>query len=280
MSEDNTSVFGHAVMTKDGLSVKERDPEPAYVPRADYEQKRGDAHGNSGCEDPRVTKIGSTVYVGYTAYDGARPPRAALTSISAKDFIAKRFDRWAMPELVTPDPVDDKDMCVLPEKVNGNYYVFHRVGGQICADFRKSLDFSKGRVTRCIELLGPRPGMWDSVKVGVAGVPVKTKKGWLFVYHGVSSTKTYRLGVALLDLGDPTRVLARANDPILEPVMLYEREGGQVPNVVFSCGAIVRDDSLLIYYGGADKVIGAASIPLSRLLAMLMPKALENPTSG
>lgn len=278
MGDDNTSVLGYAEMSKNGLVVKERSVEPAYVPRMDFEQKRGDSHGNSGCEDPRITKIGQTLYMGYTAYDGVHAPRAALTSINVKDFLAKKWDKFATPQLITPDDIDDKDMCVLPGKIDGEYCILHRVGGRICADFRTSLDFSKSRVNRCIEVMGPRPGHWDSKKVGVAGVPILTKKGWLMIYHGISETTTYRLGAALLDLKDPTHVIARTIDPILEPVEPYEREG-QVPHVVFSNGAIVRGDSLIIYYGGADTVIAAATISVKRLLALLLPSALEKSKS-
>lgn len=274
MGDDNTSVFGYAEMSKDGLSVKRKLPEPVYVPREDFEKKLGSPDGNSGCEDPRITKIGKTLYVGYTAYNGVQQPRAALTSISVADFSAKRFDTWKKPELVTPDPIDDKDMCVLPAKIDGHYYIFHRVAGRICADMRDSLDFSKGRVTRCIDLLGPRPGMWDSEKVGIAGTPILTKKGWLFIYHGISDTKTYRLGMILLDAKDPTHVISRASDPILEPITPYEREG-LVPNVVFSCGASVKKDKLIVYYGGADLVTGAAVFSISRLLDILVPPCLE-----
>ncbi|MDO8481645.1 MAG: hypothetical protein Q7S75_01010 [bacterium] len=274
MSDDNTSVLGYATMTKSGLEVENRLPVPAYIPRADFEQKRGDPHGNSGCEDPRITKIGDTLYMGYTAFDGVHMPRAALTSISVQDFLARRWDKWKEPQLITPDTVDDKDMCILPEKCNGNYYIFHRIGAQICADFRKSLDFPKERLNRCIEVMGPRPGMWDSRKVGVAGLPILTKKGWLFIYHGVSVTTTYRLGAALLNPDDPTQVISRTVDPILEPVEQYEREG-QVPRVVFSCGAVTHDDTLIIYYGAADSVIGAATFSINRLLSILAPEALD-----
>lgn len=279
MGDDNTSVCGHAIMSKNGLSVKKRASEPVYVPRAEFEKKHGDPNGNSGCEDPRLTKIGAKIYIGYTAYDGVRAPRAALSSISVKDFAAGRFDKFAMPELITPDGIDDKDMCVLPAKIHGNYYIFHRIGGQICADFRPSLDFSKSRVTRCIPLLPPRPGMWDSRKVGIAGTPILTKKGWLFIYHGISSSSTYRLGAALLDAKDPTHVIARMADPIFSPEEPYELVG-QVPRVVFSCGAAVKGDSLIIYYGGADSVIGAATLSISQLLDLLIPKVLPHEPQG
>ena len=275
MGGDNTSVLGYARMSKDGLRVEERLSEPIYVPRADFEKKLGNRNGNSGCEDPRLTIIDGTLYMGYTAYDGVHSPRAALTSISVADFEAKRFDKFRMPQLVTPDSVDDKDMFILPNKIAGNYYIFHRIGSHICADIRSSLDFSKSRVDRCIELFGPRKGMWDDLKVGASGVPILTEHGWLFVYHGVSSArKTYRLGAALLDANDPTRVLARTAEPILEPVKKDELEG-QIPRVVFSCGMVAHGDTLIMYYGGADSVISAATYSLKEMLAKLSPEALR-----
>ena len=120
--------------------------------------------------------------------------------------------------------------------------------------------------------------MWDSKKVGIAGVPVRTKKGWLFIYHGISSSTTYRLGAALLDIDDPTRIIARTVDPILEPVEPYEREG-QTPRVIFSCGGVVRDDTLIVYYGAADSVIGAATFSIQKLLSILAPEVLDDSNS-
>ena len=272
MGNDNTSVFGYAA-TKNGVNITERLPSPAYVPRADFEMKKGPAGGNSGCEDPRLTKIGNMLYLGYTAYDGTHSPRAALSKISVADFTAHRFEKWSPPQLITPDNVDDKDMCVFPEKIGGKYFIVHRINRQICADTVDSLDFSKNRVDRCIEIMGPRKGKWDSEKVGVAGPPIKTKLGWLFIYHGISRTASYRLGAALLDLKNPEQVLARTSEPIFEPVEKYEFEG-QVSKVVFSCGMALRGDALLVYYGAADKVLGVAKFSLKKLLSILAPKAL------
>lgn len=152
--------------------------------------------------------------------------------------------------------------------------LIHRIDPLICADFLDTLDFKKDRVARCIEIMGPRPGMWDSRKVGVAGPPLKTPKGWLLIYHGVSKTGTYRLGAVLLDLKNPSIVLSRSVDTIFEPIEEYERVG-QVKNAVFSCGAVVRGGSLLIYYGAADTVTGVAKVSLKKLLAILLPKNLE-----
>lgn len=273
MGENNTSVIGYAA-SKNGIKITKRNPEPMYVPREEFEQKKGSESGNSGCEDPRVTMIDDTIYMTYTAFDGVHATRVALTSISSKDFLAGRFDKWSTPQLTTPENINDKDTCLLPEKVGGQYMLLHRIDPQICADFLDTLDFKKSRLTRCIEIMGPRPGMWDSTKIGIAGPPIKTEAGWLLIYHGVSKTSTYRLGAVLLDLHNPSVVLSRTVDTIFEPLEEYERVG-QVRNAVFSCGAALRGDTLLIYYGGADTVIGVAKVSLKKLLKILLPDNLK-----
>jgi predicted GH43/DUF377 family glycosyl hydrolase len=270
MGDDNTSVLGYAA-TKDGVKIIERDEGPAYKPREDFEMKKGG--GNSGCEDPRITRIGNTIYMMYTAYDGVDSTRVAITSISVKDFLAKRWDKWQKPMLTTPDNVNDKDTCLFPEKIKGQYMLLHRIDPQLCADFLDTLDFTKTRLTRCIEVMNPRPGMWDSVKIGIAGAPIKTPKGWLLIYHGVSKTSTYRLGAVLLDLKNPSVVISRSVDTILEPIEAYERVG-VVPKAVFSCGVVLRKDTLLVYYGGADTVVCVAKISLKKLLKILLPDNL------
>ncbi|OGG57445.1 hypothetical protein A2853_03720 [Candidatus Kaiserbacteria bacterium RIFCSPHIGHO2_01_FULL_55_17] len=267
--DNGVSTMGYASSTN-GTKMTYRHPTPAYVPREEFELPKG---AGSGCEDPRLTRIDDTIYLTYTAFDGMNPWRAALSSISVKDFVARRFDRWAKPQLVTPDPVQDKDACLLPEKIAGKYMLIHRIDPQLCADFLDSLDFRISRVSRCIEIMGPRPAMWDSRKIGIAGPPIKTPEGWLLIYHGVSKTGTYRLGAALLDLRNPSLVISRSVDTILEPLEPYEMVG-QVARVVFSCGAVVRGDSLLIYYGGADTVIAATKVSLKKLLGILLPKNL------
>ncbi len=273
MGDDNTSVLGYA-SSKDGVKFNNRSNEPVYVPREEFEKKQGDSNGNSGCEDPRITKIGTTLYMTYTAFDGKHPTRVALTSISVKDFLAHKWDKWTTPQLTTPEGVNDKDTALLPEKVKGQYMLLHRIDPQLCADFLDTLDFKKSKLTRCIEIMGPRPGMWDSVKIGIAGPPIKTKEGWLLIYHGVSKTSTYRLGAVLLDLKNPSIVISRSVDTIFEPLEGYERVG-QVRNAVFSCGVVLRGDTLLIYYGGADTVIGVAKMSLKKLLKILLPENIK-----
>jgi len=266
LSDDFTSRLGYAA-TRDGFTIEERLPEPVYSPREPFEEKK--VTGNSGCEDPRLSKIGSMIYMCYTAFDGVGPPRVALTAITEKDFLARRW-RWRQPVIITPPNIDDKDACILPEKVGEKYMIIHRIGADICADFVDSLDLRKLQVRKCIKVLGPRPLMWDGRKVGITAPPAKTKHGWLLLYHAVSAEHhRYRIGAVLLDLKDPTVVLARSTDPIFEPEALYEKEG-LVKDVVFPCGMIIRDEKVFIYYGGADSVVGVATMEFEDIIGPLV----------
>lgn len=267
LSSDNTSFIGYA-MTKNGVDIEERLSDPVYVPREEFEMKKI-SNGNSGCEDPRLTKIGKTIYICYTAFDSVGPPRVAVSSISEKDFLAKKWN-WEKPILITPKDFDDKDTCLLSEKLPGGYFVLHRVGSEICGDYLHSLNFSSDSIRKCIRLIGARINRWDSAKVGITAPPIKTKYGWLLLYHGISkSHNTYRIGAVLLDLKDPAIVIARSTDAIFEPEEDYEKFG-IVNNVVFPCGMVARKDILYIYYGGADKVVGVATMKLSIILKALI----------
>ena len=267
LSDDNTSFVGYA-STKDGFRISERLDLPIYSPREDFEMKKI-PNGNSGCEDPRLTKIGKNIYICYTAYDSINPPKVALSMISEKDFLAHKFN-WSKPLLITPEGLDDKDACIFPNKFKDGFFVLHRVNNEICGDYLKSLDLAGGRVNKCIRIIGPRTNTWDSNKVGITSSPIKTKYGWLLLYHGVSKGHgTYRVGALLLDLKDPAIVLSRTSDPIFAPQEDYEKVG-IVNNVVFPCGMVVRGKKLFIYYGGADKVVGVATIKLSNLLSSLI----------
>ncbi len=261
-SQDNTSVFGYA-KSLDGLSVNERLAEPVYLPSQEFEQKLVPG-GNSGCEDPRLTQIEDTLYMCYTAYDGKNPPRVALTSIKTRDF-QNRIWRWKQPALISPPGQDDKDAAIFPKKINNQYVILHRLGQSICIDFSKNLNFGEGKWLEGQHLMNPRENSWDSVRIGIAGPPIETARGWLLLYHGISHHVKYRVGAALLDLKNPTKVLARTGEPILEPELNYEKFG-QVPQVVFPCGAAVVKDTLFVYYGGADTVVGATYIKLNEIL--------------
>ena len=267
MSNDNTSVMGYA-STTDGFNIEERLGYPIYTPREDFEGK-GVPGGNSGCEDHRLTKIGDTVYMTYTAFNGKDSPRVALTSILYKDFVNKNWN-WKKPVLISPPGMDDKDAAIFPQKINGKYAILHRLGQSVWIDYVDSLDFKEGQYIKGKILMDPRSGPRDSRKIGIAGPPIKTKHGWLLIYHGVSkkSDSHYHLRAALLDLKNPEKVLVRTKYAIFETETSYEKYG-VVPNVVFSDGAIVKDGKLFVYYGAADKVIGVATMELDDLLRRL-----------
>ena len=266
MSNDNTSSFGYAT-SKDGIHIDYRSSVPIYIPREYFEQKRIPG-GNSGCEDPRLTKIGGKIYMLYAAFDGENPPRVALTYITEQNFLEQKWI-WAKPVLISPPNIDDKDGCIFPELINGQYFIIHRSGDDIDSAFSPTLDFDGKTWIEEYRWIASRSGMWDSRKVGTATPPIKTRIGWVLLYHGVSEEDgCYRIGAVLLDLKDPTKIIARTDEPIFEPETAYEKVG-QVSNVVFPCGAVVLGKKIFIYYGAADQVIGVATIEIERLLKNL-----------
>jgi predicted GH43/DUF377 family glycosyl hydrolase len=264
MGEEDTSVMGCAV-SKDGKDIDERLNKPVYVPRAPFESKFHP--GNSGCEDPRITKIGDNLFMLYTAYDGVNPPGVAATNISVKNFLARNWE-WSVPTIITPKQFDNKDACLFPEKIKGRFYVFHRAHDHICFDPVRSLNFHIDRIESITPIVGPRTGMWDSRKVGIAAPPVKTKKGWLLFYHGVSDDGVYRVGLLLLHLKDPTVILSRTTDFVFEPETDYEKNG-VIKNVIFPCGVVLKKGTVFVYYGAADRVTGVATANLKTILKAL-----------
>ena len=263
MSEDNTSTLGYA-QSKDGIHIDYRSSEPIYIPRRPFEQKLV-PRGNSGCEDPRLIQIEERIYMFYTAFDGKNPPRVALTWISTADFLNQKWN-WSSSVIISPPDIDDKDAAMFPEKVGGQYFIIHRNGDDIDLSFHKTLDFDETYWLEEHRWIKPRKGWWDSQKVGIAAPPIKTLDGWILLYHGVcEEDRFYRVGAVLTDLHNPTKIIGRTDYPIFEPETAYEKEG-IIPNVVFPCGAVLIGKTLFIYYGGADKVIGVATIEINDLL--------------
>jgi len=261
-SRDGMSVIGYAV-SNDGFHIDENLDYPIYVPREDFE-KRKKPEGNAGCEDPRITEFEDRFHMTYTAYDGENPPRVAMTSIGVEDFLRRQWN-WTKPVLISLPDVDDKDACIIKNK-DGKYVVFHRLGTDIWIEVVDKMEFGNNQFIDGKAIAKPRPDKWDNVKLGISAPPIQTDKGFLLLYHGVSEPGfKYKIGAMLLDNADPTKILARTDEPIFEPEMPYEIEG-EVPNVVFPCGAVVIKDMLHVYYGGADKVVGVATIKLQTLL--------------
>lgn len=266
---DGVSQFGYA-LSKDGIHIDEVLDEPIYKPREDFEISKNPG-GNSGCEDPRVTKIHDRFFMTYTAYDGVNPPRVALTSIAVSDFLERKWN-WEKPKLISPPGVDDKDAAILKRPQGEGYVAFHRLGDAMWLDFLRDLDFPEKKYLTGGIIAQARKNNWDNVKIGIASPPIETEKGWLVLYHAVCQPGfIYKVGAMLLDYQDPRIVIARSDEPIFEPEKPYELQG-VVPNVVFPCGAVIINEDVYIYYGGADFVTGVASMPLSKILETLVGK--------
>ena len=296
IGDTDVSVLGYA-SSPDGVHIQERLAKPAYVPREQFEGVSptpqagvgtsgiyvSGGGGMGGCEDPRLTKIDERVYLTYVAYDGYRPPRIALSSIQTNDFLNKKWN-WKKPVLISPPHIVDKNACILPEIINGKYVIFHRVFPNISIDFVDDLDFDgKTRwLTGQYEIpVRALSSDWDSHKVGCGPPPLKTKDGWLLIYHAVGRCdgNRYKIGAMLLDLKDPTKVLARSRKPILEPTARYENEGLKA-GVVYPCGAAIINDHLFVYYGGADMVVCVASVKLNGFLEELTTHHKESAAQG
>ena len=291
IGETDVSVLGYA-SSLDGLHINERLDKPVYIPREPFEGANAyhpysseisgiyvsGGGGAGGCEDPRLTRIGDYVYMTYVAYDGHSHPRVALSSIHINDFLKHKW-YWKKPVLISPPYVVDKNACILPEKINGKYVIFHRVFPNILIDFVDDLDFDgKNRWLEGQYKIPTRAlsSDWDNLKVGCGPPPIKTKEGWLLIYHAVSSfdESRYKIGAMLLDMKDPTKVLARTKSPILEPIASYENEGWKA-GVVYPCGAIIIKGHLFVYYGGADTVVCVASVKLEHFLEQLVTNHKE-----
>lgn len=204
----------------------------------------------------------------YTAYDGVNNPRIALSTIKEYDLLDKHWD-WTTPILISAPGVDNKDSCIVSEKFQDKYMIFHRIAPCIWLDMVSDLGFEGDKWLGGHPLLAPRVAAWDNLKIGLNGPPEKTEDGWLLLYHGVSKKDVkYRMGAALLDLENPFNVIARLHNPIFEPHAWYENEGYR-EGTVFSNGQVIKDGVLYVYYGGADKYLGVATAPVKTILDAL-----------
>jgi len=252
---DGVSRLGHA-QTRDGRTIESRSSDPVLTPSENWEE--------FGCEDPRITRLDGSFFVTYTAYS-RRGPRIALAS--TKDLL--HFEKHG---LVGPDR-NDKDCVMFPERINGKIVLLHRLRSKVQIayfDNLQSLAKSRSFWSEYLAHFGDYEVLrskfpWEEKKVGIGPPPIKTERGWLVIYHGVSIDRIYRAGALLLDLDDPKKVVAHTKMPILEPETDFEKNGF-VPNVVFPDGAVVREGELLTYYGGADRVCCVASSPLDEFL--------------
>ncbi len=272
--DDNISVWGHA-LSINGTDIADRSKSCIFRRKVMVENKdlpriyASGTNTNGGCEDPRAVVIDGTVYVTFTAFDGWSSVRMALTSIDLDDFLQKRW-KWKKTRLISPAGEMNKNWVLFSEKVNGKFAILHSFYPKILIDYFDDLDELDGE-TRFIRSNNTRPfdttRTWDSWFRGVGPPPIKTEDGWLVLYHAMMHNKPdrYRIGALLLDLHDPTKVLYRSTRPILEPQEHYENHGHKW-GVVFTCGAVVKDGTLFVYYGGADACVCVATAPIDAFL--------------
>lgn len=233
--------------SRDGVNFTV-DDHAFIVPDTQYEQ--------FGCEDARITRIDDCWYINYSAVS----PLGISTALAiTRDFVS--VEKKGL--IFCPD---NRDVCFFPERIHGHYMALTRPAPS---------HFGHPEIWICESpdmlhwgnhhhLLGRSGDSWDVLKSGGGAPLLKTDRGWLEIYHGVDARQRYCLGALLLDLQDPTRILAKSSTPLLEPVAPYEREGF-FGNVVFTCGALIRNETLHVWYGAADESIALATLSMTEL---------------
>jgi predicted GH43/DUF377 family glycosyl hydrolase len=217
----------------------------------------------NGIEDARFVRFRSEegeyiYYATFTAFDG----RVVVPElVETSDFLKFRFISLNGPA------AENKGMAIFPRKIGGRYAMLSRQDNEnIYLMFSDNIHFWNERTL----LLKPA-FPWELVQLGNCGSPIETDAGWLVLSHGVGAMRQYCIGAFLLDRDDPAKVIGRLREPLLRPNK-NEREG-YVPNVVYTCGALVHNGELIIPYGLADHATGFATVPLAEVLAAMEPQA-------
>jgi len=249
--------------SEDGVHNWDIDPEPTLRP-----DPIGHPEEIWGIEDPRVTRLDELGKwaVTYTAFSRGGPLISLATTTDFHNFT----------RLGSVMPPEDKDASLFPVRFGGNWAMLHRpvaklpsIESNIWLSFSPNLKHWGDHQ----ELIRARRGSWwDANKIGLSAPPMETKEGWLILYHGVRTTASgsiYRLGLVLLDLEEPCRVLRRSEEWVFGPKARYEREG-DVDDVVFPCGWTEKNGSIFMYYGAADSCIALATAKLEDLVGFLL----------
>ncbi len=209
-----------------------------------------------GIEDPRITKIGKTYYITYTAVSSCG---MNVALIKTNDFI--KFER-----LGNIFHSDNKDCVIFPEKINGKYFALHRPNisqfGKLdiwTAESSNLIDWGNHKI-----MLKARVNYTDSSRVGAGAVPLLTERGWLVIYHSADHNNRYHLTAMVLSKDNPNKIIMKSKRPLLEPTEVYEKEGF-FQNVVFTCGLLADKDFLDIYYGVCDDSIAYAKLSWKQL---------------
>ncbi len=250
--------FSHLTIarSKDGKTDWRIAPTPTLKPSVRYKEERW------GLEDPRIVWLEDQekYAITYVSFSTGGP---LVSLVLTKDF--QTFTRFGA--LLPPE---DKDASLFPRLINGRFVLIHRpiIRGEAHIWICFSPDLKHWGDHRM--LIPVRPGWWDSHRVGLGPPPIETPEGWLVIYHGVRITASgslYRIGLVLLDLEQPWRVVCRSDDWVFAPQESYERVG-DVPGVVFPSGAIVDPEAneLRLYYGAADTTVGLATADMDQLI--------------
>lgn len=213
-----------------------------------------------GIEDCRVTQIDNKYYLTFTAVSDSGVGVGMRTTTNWKDFESHGM-------IIPPH---NKDCAIFEEKINGKYYALHRpssvdIGGNYIW-IAESPDAIHWGNHKCI--VKTREESWDNARVGAGCAPIKTDKGWLEIYHGANKLHQYCLGAFLLDLNDPSKVLARTEEPIMIPTAPYELTGF-FGNVVFTNGHTVQGDTITMYYGASDEFVCGATLSINEIFSLL-----------
>ena len=240
------------LFSDDGTTFYESEEYPSLFGEGEYE--------SYGIEDCRVSKIGDEYHLTYTmvSINGV-----GVGLRTTKDW--KTFEKKGM--MLSPH---NKDCAIFEEKINGNYYALHRpsspeLGGNYIW-LAESPDGVHWGNHKC--LARTRPEKFDSKRLGAGAAPIKTERGWLEIYHGATEKNKYCLGALLLDLEDPSKVIARSEEPIMEPKATYEKTGF-FGEVIFTNGHIVKGDEIHMYYGAADEFVALATFSIKEILKTL-----------
>ena len=247
--KNGTSRLGYAT-SRDGVLFSPRS-EPVFVPETDYEK-------DGGVEDPRLVKLGDLYYLTYTGYN---KQDAQLCLATSRDLIHWQRKGVLLPAYKGKWNVGwTKSGAIVPEKIGGKYWMYYLGTARDKTD-QMGIAYSTDLVHWTDALDSPvlprRAGHFDSRVVEPGPPPILTEDGIFLIYNGADDHLVYTTGWVLFDKNDPTKVLARADEPIFQPEQKWEKVG-QVPNVVFVEGLAREGDRWLFYYGGADKYIGVA----------------------
>ncbi len=206
----------------------------------------------------------------YTGFDGDESQNITRSGIA----ISGDLVHWENVGFTTSPGIDDRNNILFPAKINGQFALLRRpiVGNEqhipsIWISYSDDL-----KSWSAPNLLAAPEFEWEHGKIGGAAPPMRTKEGWLMLYHAVDKTSVYRVGAMLLDIENPEKILARSHDFIMQPSEYYETTGLVIPNVIFPTGAFIEDDLLHIYYGCADTCVGYATADLNDLLDYLLAK--------